>query len=150
MIQIREMKEEDLPQVTEIEKKCFSLPWSEKSYRDFLQREDTVFLTAEDSRTGRVAGYCGVLLVPDEGDITNVAVDPDRRREGTGTLLVKELVRRSAERGSVILFLEVRKSNLAAVRLYEKEGFAKIGSRKNYYEKPTEDAWIMRREEKGE
>ena len=85
----------------------------------------------------------GVILIADEGDIGNVAVAPDSRRRGIGAALLKALFAESERRGAAVLQLEVRESNLAARRLYEKNGFEIVGKRKNYYEKPAEDAILM-------
>ena len=79
----------------------------------------------------------------DEGDIGNVAVAPDSRRRGSGAALLKALFAESERRGAAVLQLEVRESNFAARRLYEKNGFEIVGKRKNYYEKPAEDAILM-------
>lgn len=147
MVQIRRMIAADLPQVEAIEKENFSVPWSLESFDSFLARDDTVFLTAEEE--GEILGYVGVLCVPDEGDITNVSVRKDRQGEKIGSSLVAEMVCCAAEKGSVKLFLEVRKSNAAAIRVYEKAGFRIVGVRKNYYQKPMEDALIMAREPGG-
>ena len=79
----------------------------------------------------------------DEGDIGNVAVAPDSRRRGIGAALLKALFAESERRGAAVLQLEVREGNFAARRLYEKNGFEIVGKRKNYYEKPAEDAILM-------
>lgn len=91
-----------------------------------------------------VAGYIGCLYAADEGDITNVSVDSARRREGIGKCLVQALLAESRKRGCRRIFLEVRQSNDAAIRLYQGCGFVRVGVRKNYYTKPQEDALLMR------
>ncbi|MBR0399152.1 MAG: ribosomal protein S18-alanine N-acetyltransferase [Eubacterium sp.] len=96
-----------------------------------------------------IAGYIGCLYAADEGDITNVSVDAACRRRGIGRELVRTLLTESARRGCERIFLEVRQSNEAAVRLYEMHGFQEISIRKNYYQKPAEDALLMRYENKG-
>lgn len=141
-LRIREMREEDLIQVEQIERQNFSRPWSEQDFRDFLVREDAVFLTA--LLNGEVAGYIGFYGIPDEGDITNVSVDDRFRRLGIGRALVLALIDRAAGRGIGTIFLEVRDSNEAAIRLYEQAGFVQVGLRKRYYSSPQEDARIMR------
>ena len=88
-------------------------------------------------------GYVWARFVLDEADIGNVAVAPDSRRRGIGAALLKALFAESERRGAAVLQLEVRESNLAARRLYEKNGFEIVGKRKNYYEKPAEDAILM-------
>ncbi|HIR93313.1 MAG TPA: ribosomal protein S18-alanine N-acetyltransferase [Candidatus Egerieimonas intestinavium] len=138
---IREMEIDDLSQVMEIENATFAVPWTEMGYFSFLMREDTLFLVAEEE--GKILGYCGLLMVLDEGDITNVAVEKSRRGQGIGEALVRELAARAARRGIALLHLEVRQSNQAARGLYRKLGFLEDGLRKGYYEEPREDAVLM-------
>lgn len=109
----------------------------------YLTREDAMFLVVEDK--GEILAYCGVLMVLDEGDITNVAVRSDRQREGIGRFLMESLIRLTEERGVTTIHLEVRVGNETAVRLYERMGFTRDGIRKNYYSDPTEDALLMTR-----
>ena len=143
MVKVREMTLDDLEQVMPIEQENFSVPWTETGFFSFLLRQDALFLVAEDQ--GQIVGYCGVIMVPDEGDITNVSVARERQGQGIVELLVKELIARAAEAGVIRLYLEVRKSNEKALRLYEKMGFVRDGIRKDYYEEPREDAVLMSR-----
>lgn len=140
---VREMTLEDLEQIMKIEEENFSVPWTENGFFSFLIRQDTLFLAAEEN--GEIAGYCGLVMVPDEGDITNVSVDRDKRRRGIGTLLLRELIRRAGEAGVEKLYLEVRESNQAAIALYESLGFKRDGIRRDYYEEPKENAVLMSR-----
>lgn len=141
MIVIRTMSERDSSAVWELEKKCFSVPWSEESIRAMFSEKGYWNLTARDD--GLLVGYIGMKAVLDEADITNVAVDPDRRRQGIGKMLLRELLAKAGELGIRRIFLEVRVSNTAARALYEQAGFRTVDARKNYYEKPKEDAYIM-------
>ena len=141
---ITDAREEMLPQLREIEEQCFSVPWTKAMLRAQLAPETHIFLAAETPQ-GRVAGYIGLMFVLDEGYISNVAVAPRFRRQGIAEALICELVRRGAEKQLAFLTLEVRESNAPAIALYEKCGFAAVGRRKNYYEKPTEDAILMTR-----
>ena len=127
-----------------IEQENFSVPWTENGFFSFLLRQDALFLVAEEEE--QILGYCGVILVPDEGDITNVSVKKNRQGQGIGKLLMQELIERSAKAGVTRLFLEVRRSNEAAIHLYERLGFKRDGIRKGYYEEPTEDAVLMSRQ----
>ena len=140
-LQIHDAREELLPQVQRIEQQCFSLPWTEAMLRMQLQPDSHVFLTAETE--GVVVGYVGMLYVLDEGYISNVAVRPDFRRRGVAEALLRALEARSRALRLSFLTLEVRAGNAAAVALYEKRGYRVVGRRKNYYEKPTEDAILM-------
>lgn len=140
---IREMVVDDLEQVMELEEDLFSVPWTKEGFFTFLMREDTLFLVVEEK--GQILGYCGVMTVLDEGEITNVAIRRDRQREGIGQFLMEGLCMLVPERGTRILHLEVRESNLTAIRLYERIGFVKDGIRKHYYSEPVEDAVLMTR-----
>lgn len=136
------MTADHLDQVAELEKLCFSDPWSRRMLAEHLENECAATLVAlgED---GTVLGYAGLLVVLDEGYITNVAVRSEYRRQGiAGELL--GVFRRFAE-GSKLAFLtlEVRESNAAARALYAKYGYKEVGVRKNYYEHPKENAIIM-------
>ena len=128
-------------QIAELEKLCFSDPWSEKSVASELNNPLALWLTAVEGE--RVTGYIGSQTVMDETDMMNVAVHPDFRRRGIAEALVNELVARLKSRESRSLTLEVRASNLSAITLYEKLGFSQIGRRKNYYRNPTEDALLL-------
>ena len=106
-----------------------------------MEQENTCFLSA--CKNGSIVGYCGYLQVLDEADITNVAVDAASRRDGVGESMLQELMRRGAQKGIKAFTLEVRESNLAAISLYQKLGFASAGIRKNFYDAPKENAVIM-------
>ena len=138
---IRKMTFEDVKTVAQIEKECFSLPWSEASFEDSLAREDTVFLVCEDQE---VVGYIGMYLSFEEGEITNVAVTPSYRQRGCGNLLIQAIKEEAKARAAESVILEVRVSNVPAISLYKKHGFEEIGIRKNFYEHPSEDAIIMK------
>ena len=130
-----------LPQVERLEQVCFSVPWTEAQLRAQLPDDRHVFLVAE--RGGEVLGYVGLMDVLDEGYISNVAVSPDCRRQGIGAALIAELIRRAGQLELAFLTLEARASNAPAIRLYEKMGFQQVGRRKNYYQRPEEDAILM-------
>lgn len=138
---IRLMQEQDLDQVAAIEQKYFSVPWSKKSFADSLKLSHTVYVVAEDC--GTIAGYCGCYQVLEEAEIVNVAVDESYRGRGVGRKMLEELMRIGLQNGVFAYTLEVRVSNIPAIRLYESLGFESVGIRKNFYEKPVEDAMIM-------
>ena len=141
---IVKMNESHVSQVAELEKICFSDPWSENSVASELKNKLALWLVAEES--GRVAGYIGSQTCGDESDVMNVAVHPDFRRRGMAEALVNSLTEELKKIESRCLTLEVRASNVPAIALYEKLGFVEIGRRKNYYRNPREDALIMRKE----
>lgn len=142
---IRKMTWDDLEQVVAIENDNFSAPWTETGFFTYLMREDALFLVAEEAE--EILGYCGVIMAVDEGDITNVSVKKTIQGKGVGTALLKELIRQTADKGVLTLFLEVRESNQPALALYEKQGFVRMGVRKNYYTDPVEDGITMSRKD---
>ena len=144
MIQIRKMEAQDVSRIAELEKLCFSDPWSENSISSELSNPLSCWLVA--TCDGNVAGYVGSQTVLDGSDMMNIAVSPDYRRLGIAEKLVLALIELLKQRNSRCLILEVRKSNMPAISLYEKLGFSVIGCRKNYYRNPKEDALIMRKE----
>ena len=133
------MAERHLAALAEIEKACFHAPWSADMLREELGKG--IFLVAE--REGAAAGYVGCQTVLDEGYITNVAVSPACRRQGVARALLDALKRRAAEKGLAFVTLEVRASNAAAIALYEGAGFRPVGTRRNFYTAPAEDAVLM-------
>jgi len=140
-IRINDAREELLPQIQQIEQHSFSVPWTEAMLRMQLSPDSHVFLTAE-AEDG-VIGYVGMLYVLDEGYISNVAVHPSFRRQGAADALLDALETRARALKLSFLTLEVREHNAPAVALYEKHGYRVVGRRRNYYEKPTEDALLM-------
>ena len=142
-IQIVPMNADHLEELEKLEKICFSRPWSRKMLAEELENQCAAFLVAQDSITGQVMGYAGLLVMADEGYITNVAVDPSRRRQGVAAQLLQ--VFDNFARGNQLAFLtlEVRPSNTAAIALYLGFGFREVGRRRNYYDLPKEDALIL-------
>lgn len=145
---IEPMKEEHICAIAEIEKLCFSLPWSENALNDELENENAHFLTAITA--GRVSGYIGIIEICGEADITNVAVHPDFRRYGIGKKLLDTAEKQAIERKCESITLEVRESNEAAINLYSGNGYQTVGMRKNFYEKPTENAVLMTKKINGD
>ena len=140
--QLIPLAHEHLGQAAEIERLCFSDPWSEKMLAEHLANPCSLTLAAVDG-VGRLLGYVGLLAVVDEGYITNVAVRPDCRRQGVASSLLQALEARGRARNLTFLTLEARQSNAPARALYEKLGYLQAGLRRNYYENPREDAVIM-------
>lgn len=137
---IREMQESDIKEIADLEKECFGEPWSETSLREELTNETARFYVLRDSE--KLLGYIGANNICNEVYITNVAVNKNCRGKGYGKTLVNHLIKQSELEKAFFITLEVRKSNENAITLYEKCGFKKIGERKNFYSKPTEDALI--------
>ncbi len=137
------VSESMLPQIERIEQACFSVPWTPAQLASQLDESRYVFLAAVQD--GRVLGYIGMLYVLDEGYISNVAVSPAFRRRGIADKLITELLRRANALSLSFVTLEVRESNIPAIALYENQGFERVGLRKDYYEKPRENALLMTR-----
>ena len=144
MIEIKKMTEAHVTQIAQIEKLCFSDPWSKKSVASELNNRLSLWLVALDGDT--VAGYVGSQSVLDGADMMNIAVHPDYRRQGIGRDLVLALADALKEKGIRGLMLEVRASNAPAIALYEQLGFRQVGMRPNYYRNPKENALILRKE----
>ena len=140
-LEIKKMTSSHIGEIAELEKECFSSPWSEDGLRSELNNNFARFYVAFSG--DKIAGYIGSHNVLGEVYITNVAVFPEFRRIGVGKALVEFLVNVMKEENAEFVTLEVRKSNLNAVSLYEKCGFEKVGERRNFYEKPIEDAILM-------
>ena len=143
-MEIIKMTEDHVPSVAELEKVCFSDPWSEKSVGEELTNPLSLWLVAMEGET--LAGYVGSQTVMGESDMMNVAVSPHFRRNGIGEKLILSLVEALKQKESHCLTLEVRASNAPAIGLYQKLGFTQAGRRPNYYRNPREDALILRKE----
>ena len=143
-VRIVPMKTEHLDAVAELERTCFTMPWSRNALAEELDNALSAFLVALDEEE-RVVGYAGLQVVLDEGYITNVAVRPDCRRRGVAGRLLDVFERFAEGNHLAFLTLEVRAGNYAAIALYGRHGYRGVGRRKNYYEHPREDAVIMTR-----
>ena len=141
MIEIIRMSEEHVVEVSQIEAETFSMPWSAESFLEMITCEYALYLIAKEK--DKILGCCGIRNLCGDGEITNVVVKKEYRGQGIGLIMMKELMDQSRLMGVRSYTLEVRQSNHQAIRLYEKLGFVTEGSRKNFYEKPTEDALIM-------
>ena len=138
------MNESHVAAVAEMEKLCFSDPWSINSITSELHNDLSLWLVAMDGDI--LVGYVGSQSVLGWSDMMNLAVLPEYRRQGIGEALVAELTERLKEKKNTCLTLEVRVSNTPAIALYEKMGFVQVGRRPNYYHNPKEDALILRKE----
>lgn len=141
LITIRYMQQEDVKDVAEIEKQCFSEPWSEKAFADTVSDDNYLYIVAECD--GRTVGYVGGIMSAPDTDITNIAVKEQYRRMGIGQELMRQFAGILASKDIHNIFLEVRESNEPAINLYREQGFEQVGMRKNFYAKPTENALIM-------
>lgn len=135
------MRKEHIPDVAELEKLCFSSPWSAESLR--LLTKDGIGIGMVCCDDGKVCAYGGMVCAVDEGQITNIATHPDMRRRGYGRAVVQSLKKYAVNNGFDSISLEVRESNSAAIALYESLGFKTVGKRKDFYTKPTETGLVM-------
>ncbi len=145
---VRPLTEADLPALTAMEERCFPDPWSEGILRSALGDRRALWLGTE--LEGRLIGYAGMESVLDEGYIDNVAVDPDYRRLGAASALLRAFFEEAARRQLRFLSLEVRAGNRGAIALYTAWGFREVGRRRGYYLRPPEDALIMTKYLNGE
>jgi len=137
--QIREMRKEDISTVMNLEKELFTTAWEEEMFLEEIEKQHAYVLLVENAIIGYVCGW----KILDEFNITNVAVASGFQRQGFGELLVRYIISKLLKDNCFKYFLEVRKSNIKALKLYEKIGFSLIGSRKKYYHTPEEDALIL-------
>lgn len=136
------MTRDDIPDLVEMERLAFSIPWTAEAFRHELDFNDNacyIGLVYDE----RLIGYCGMWIILDEAHITNVAIRPEFRGMGFGFHLMTYVMAVAHVHGADHMTLEVRPSNRSALRLYRKLGFAHVGTRPRYYPDDLEDAWIM-------
>lgn len=138
----RPMVVADLPEVAGIEVDTFSTPWRETTFQSLLERPGVEMWIAERT-PGIVAAYAVLWCIHDEGELANLAVRPTLQRRGIGAELLDCVLGVARERGVKSVYLEVRTSNEAAQNLYTSREFRQVGVRRNYYDRPREDAWIF-------
>lgn len=139
---IIDAQDRHVTQLEELEKTCFSVPWTGEQLKSQFKDKNHEFIVAESAK-GEILGYVGMMYVLDEGDISNVAVKPEHRRLHLGSELIRELLHRAEDLGIEHISLEVRENNIPAQKLYSNFGFEPVGLRKNYYDFPKENAIIM-------
>jgi len=142
-LSIRKMRHEDLDRVHAIETRCFSTPWQLSSFKYEIDNIDAILKVALFHLD--IVGYVCIRTILDVTHILDIAVKHDVRRMGIAKRLLGSALQelRTARPDTKNITLEVRESNIAAIRLYEKFGFDEVGRRRDYYKKPTEDAIIM-------
>jgi ribosomal-protein-alanine N-acetyltransferase len=141
---IRRMREEDLPAVGAIEALSFSNPWSDNTFRGEIQNTSISFPMVVVRRPGEeVVAYVIYWQIRDDVQVNNIAVHPDCRGLGLGEAMMRYVIAKSREAAVTFMTLEVRQSNMPALTLYRKLGFEIMGTRKNYYTNPDEDAHVM-------
>ena len=142
MVEIRTMNYSDLQQVITIEKKAYPYPWTLGIFRDCLRIGYNAWVMTLDRK---VMGYGIVMLSPGEAHILNVCIDSEYQRRGLGRYLLRHLIKKSRQTDIEMVMLEVRRSNVPALQLYQSEGFHELGVRKAYYpaKDGREDAIIL-------
>ena len=140
-MEIVKMTDADCIELAELDKKCFSVPWSKQSFLEETKNPLAIYLLAKDN--GKILGYCGFWRVSGEVQVTNIAVLPEYRRKGIAKALAEEMLKICTDDEQIVL--EVRKSNSAAISLYEQLGFIEAGVRKRFYHDPEEDGITMLR-----
>jgi [ribosomal protein S18]-alanine N-acetyltransferase len=141
-LQVVPMRRRHIPAVLRIEGKVYPRPWSAGLFlSELAQKGSRIYFVARNR--GKVVGYAGVMILGDEGHVTNIAVDPDFHRRGIGLRLMLALVDGSRGRGIRSMTLEVRRANTGAQTMYRKFGFQVVGVRRGYYVETGEDAYIM-------
>ena len=138
------MEYDDIEQISEMENRFFSTPWSPASIGHYAEAGNTIFIVARSDEPAprRVVGYAAVLCAADEGNLVSIGVEEDFREMGIATTLLDILYEQAIDRGVSSINLEVRRSNKAAISLYEKEGFEQVGKRPGFYRNPEEDALL--------
>jgi ribosomal-protein-alanine N-acetyltransferase len=139
------MEERDVDGVARLERDTFSAPWKPDTFRRLLTRDTTELWVVETPADG-VVGYAVLWFVLEHGELANIAVRPEHRGRGLGSFLLDRIVERARERGVRSLYLEVRVSNGRAAELYERRGFREVGRRRDYYQRPREDARVLAKE----
>jgi len=139
---VREMVHDDLPMVSDIERRSYEFPWSHGVFRDCLLAGYQNIVLVRD---GRVSGYAVLSIAAGEAHILNICVDPEIRSRGYGERLLDELLLRARAASVRQIFLEVRPSNTTAIALYRKKGFHQIANRPAYYQSDQgrEDAAVL-------
>lgn len=142
MYLVREMKLEDIEQVYSIEENTFPDPWSRDAFtKELTSNKHSIYMVVEEESS--ILAYAGLWNIVDEGYITNIAVKQDRQGEGLGKKVTQALIEEGKKHNILSFTLEVRVSNKNAINLYKKLGFEIYGVRKNFYDKPKEDAFVM-------
>jgi ribosomal-protein-alanine N-acetyltransferase len=142
-IELRRLEMRDLNQIEEIERQSYPTPWSRSMFAGELAKPSSLCLGAFDADTGRLIGYLVISRYVDAWHVMNVAVHPDRRRQGIASMLLQRLFELTSGRSRRGYTLEVRVSNKGAIKLYEQLGFRPRGVRRGYYTDNREDALIM-------
>ena len=139
---IREMTKEDVHEASLIEEEAFSMPWKESDFLEMISRPYAHYYVV--CLGEKIIGICGVIDLQGEGDVSNVAIASSMRGRGFGSYMVRYVLDECRKMGMSEFTLEVRVSNAPAIALYKNTGFTEVGIRPKFYERPTEDALMMK------
>jgi ribosomal-protein-alanine N-acetyltransferase len=142
-VKLRLMKQEDITQVTEIDREAFPTLWPPANYERELKNGLAHYIVASDEAGRYIIGFAGLWMLVDEAHITNIAVREKHRRQGIGEALLIAIIELAIKLGAHLITLEVRASNAEAQKLYAKYGFVRVGLRRGYYTDNREDAVLM-------
>ena len=140
-VTFRKLTPDDAESIAALEAKCFAMPWSREDFWRETRNELAEYIVGE--LDGKIVAYAGAWVSFDQAEVMHVAVEPKFRGQGLGTLIFGELIKAVKIRGAASITLEVRPSNIAAIKLYESFGLKSVGRRKGYYLDNGEDALIM-------
>ena len=143
MIRVLSASEEDMPRILEIEHEAISPPWTHGALLSEIYGEDSFFAVAVSENRSSIIGFIILRRMADEGELLQIAVDKTSHRQGAADTLMEAALEYAKENTLKSVFLEVRKSNEAAIALYKKHGFKPVRNRKDYYSDPIEDAVVM-------
>jgi [ribosomal protein S18]-alanine N-acetyltransferase len=141
--EIREMTESDIDRIVTIEKQSFAAPWSKRIFRETMSFPLSFNIVIRKGVDNTVVGYANFYVIGNEVQVLNIAVSPEWRKKGYAAKLLGHAIETLSVRKAEDFFLEVRPSNVDAIRLYEGFGFKKVGIRKKYYTETNEDAIVM-------
>lgn len=147
-LNFRKITAGDIDRVYQIETECFNAPWPRSAFEEIVDKKDADYFLAEDIETGEIVGGCVLFYILEEGDIFNVEVTQRYRGRGIATQILKYAIEQGTLAGIKEFTLEVRVSNISAIRVYEKNGFESEGIRPGFYSNPKEDALIMWRRDR--
>lgn len=145
MMELIPLQLQHCEEVADIAEESLPEHWSLKGIQDVLQYENNIYYLAVETETNTIAGFAGIMLIADEAELLNIAVRKAFRNQGIGQLLLDRMIEKGMANGARRILLEVRKSNMTAIKLYKKNRFSILCERKGYYSNPIEDAIIMER-----
>ena len=143
MIELIPLELQYCEEVADIARENLPEAWSLSGIQDVLRYDNNIYYVAKQPDNQKIVGFAGIMLIADEAELLNIAVRKDFQGQGVGQLLLKKIMEKGCTGGAERMLLEVRRSNIPAIKLYHKNRFSVLGERKDYYSNPKEDAIIM-------